>query len=336
MLGADKIRIEPSHCRNQRIRGANCAECESVCPQSAIRLDGGGRPALTGTCVNCGLCAAVCPARAIGWTQAPRFPLTIADGEAAVYCTKVKCDGYADCLGGLSAWELAYLALHARVKLVMDAKRCAACNVGVSRQVERQTANANQFLSRLKAPPIQITAQSTVDAEKMNRRDLFGFFLTKMKQTIAVALPMSDGDADYRALLVGALRQRIRDCSGSAAPLFYGIDVSRSCKLCGACVKACKHEALKIAPAEESAALTLYHDQRRCVGCGVCEEICRAKAIAINPARSRLRALCDGPVQALSKPSVPCATCGAQIIADAAQVCAACARKRAKKIQSIY
>lgn len=337
MIGADVIKIDTDLCLNQRIRDAGCQLCANICAKQAIVVDDAGQPRLNGECISCGLCMLVCPSQAIQWMQTVRYPLTQIDGTADVYCTKMKCDGYVPCLANLAVEELVYLALKTKVNLCIDQKVCVSCNRDIYTYVQQNVEKANQFLAKLQVKPIQYKFKQQEQTAQINRRELFSFFFTKMKQSIAQALPIETEASNYRKMLVRELQTKSVLQDDNAAPLFSGIKQIADCTMCGACERSCRNQALKIVWQEEQNVVQLKHDEARCMGCGVCMKICPEKVLDVSMENSHLAMLCQGSQQVVAtKILKTCTKCGKKIIEDGANICKECERKAHISLQDIY
>lgn len=338
MFGADEILVKQLLCLNQRICSYNCAKCQAICPQNAIEINKEtGIVTMNSQCTNCGLCLSECPAQAIVWKHFMRYPLKIHDEKVEVFCTKIKCDGYASCLANLSEYELAYLAMKAEVHLCIDKSMCMKCNPNLIRHIDRQIKRVNSFLTKVKLNPIKIFWQQDQAEGEMNRRELFQFFFTKLKQSIGEVLPIADKLSDYRILLVEELQRNFAESMGDAAPFFQGAKGLQACTMCGACVRACRNKALQIVINQEENRSELLHDQTLCTGCNVCSIICPEKAIEISAEHSRLESIGKNKPTLVSERALKlCETCGATIIEGVHKVCPDCQRKQDKKLQDIY
>jgi MinD superfamily P-loop ATPase len=338
MLGADEILVKQLLCLNQRICSHNCAKCQEICPQNAIEINKEtGIVTLNSHCTNCGLCLSECPAQAIVWKHFMRYPLKIRDEKAEVFCTKLKCDGYASCLVNLSEYELAYLAMKAELHLCVDKAVCMKCNPNIIGHIDRQIKRVNSFLAKVKLKPIEFSWQQDQAVGEMNRRELFQFFFTKLKQSIGEVLPIANQLSDYRILLVEELQRNFAESTGDAAPFFQGAKGLQACTMCGACVRACRNKALQIVIDGATNSYALRHDQTLCTGCNVCSIICPEKAIEISADHSSLESIGKNkPTLVIKKALILCEICGATIIEGVHKVCPDCRRKQDKKLQDIY
>ena len=338
MSGANEILVEQLLCVNQRVCSQNCTKCQAVCPQNAIEINPQtGSVTLSSACTHCGLCIIECPAQAIYWHNLMRYPLKINEGKIEIFCTEIKCDGYASCLANLNEYELSYLALKAEVILCIDQAVCMQCNPTIAPHIHKVVDRVNQFLANLDVRPITFSVQQKKIAEQINRRELFSFVFTKLKQSISEVLPAVEKTSEYRSLLVNELQQRFAEAKGTVAPLFSGAKGLVNCTLCGTCVRACRNKALHIAIDQEQNHGELQHDQTVCTGCGICSILCMEKAIEISTESSSLESIGKNKPTLVSKRSLSiCKTCGTVIIEDTQMFCQDCRRKQNKKIQDIY
>lgn len=338
MMGADEILIEQSLCINQRIRDSHCDICKEICPQKAIEINTeNGSVQINAACTSCGLCLANCPAEVFTWENNVRYPVKIREGKLELFCTKTKCDGYAACLAQVNVYELAYLAFHAEVILCIDQAVCRQCNPKVFEHIYGMVERVNQFLVKLNLQPIVFSVQEKKIAEQINRRELFSFVFTKLKQSVAEVLPVEHKSVEYRRMLIAAIAQRFPEIRGVAAPLFWGAKSLGACNLCGTCVRACRQKALQIVRNEEKNYLILQQEQRLCIGCGACASLCPQKTLEISTENSSLESIAKNkPAILLERPMRYCESCGAAIIEAAQVLCENCRRKQNKKIQDIY
>jgi MinD superfamily P-loop ATPase len=338
MIGANEILVQQLLCLNQRICSHKCAKCQAICPQNAIEMNQKtGIVTLNGDCTNCGLCIIECPAQAIGWQNIMRYPLKINDGEIEIFCTEIKCDGYAPCLANLNEYELAYLAVKAEVVLCLDQTVCVECRPNIVKHLYKMVERVSCFLANLDIKPITFSGQQKKIAEQINRRELFSFVFTKIKQSISEVLPAVQNPSDYRSLLVTELQQRFTEVKGMAAPLFKGAKGFDNCTMCGTCVRACRNKALQIVMDQEKNRSELLHNQTLCTGCNVCSIVCPEKAIEISVENSSLESIArNKPTLVIAKPLTICETCGKAIIEEVQMVCQDCRRKQDKKLQDIY
>lgn len=338
MSGTNEILVQQLLCLNQRICSHNCAKCQVICPPNAIEINRKtGNVTLSSACTHCGLCIIECPAQAIGWQNLMRYPLKINEGKIEIFCTKIKCDGYAPCLANLNEYELAYLALKAEVILCLDQAACTECNPTIAPHIHKIVERVNQFLANLDVQPITFSIQEKKIAEQINRRELFSFVFTKLKQSISEVLPAVQKISDYRSLLVSELQQRFAEAKGTAAPLFRGAKGLANCTLCGTCVRACRNKALQIVMNQEKNLGELQHDQSVCTGCGICSILCPEKAIEVSTENSSLESIGKNkPLIVSERPLNSCKTCGTAIIESTQMVCQECRRKQNKKMQDIY
>lgn len=327
--------VKKEMCLNYRIKDAQCRVCMDACPKRALRV-GEGDAAFGQACDQCGICARRCPAGAIGWEDAPRYPLESKDGKAEVYCRKLKCDGYVGCLAHLNEYELVYLALQAEIILCYDEKACRACRGGTADEIQTLVRRANIFLRKIGGYSVAVAHKDKQAAEQLSRRELFGFLFAKAKRSLADVLPAARQDTDYRRLLLGALSQRQATETENAAPLFFGLEAS-GCTLCGVCIKICKNKALTIEMEEGSGAAYLKHSQSLCTGCGACEKICPVHALRLSDTHSRLsavRALL--PMAIAAAKAAKCTRCGAFLPGMEGTLCGSCRLRENKKMQAIY
>lgn len=338
MIGADEILIEQSLCINKRVRSSHCEKCKERCPQKAIEISKeAGIIQLNTECINCGLCLVECPAQVFAWKNSMRYPLKIHEEKIELFCTEIKCNGYAPCLANLNEYELTYLATKAEVFLCLDQKACIECRPNIAEHIYKMVERVNQFLANLCVKPIVFSLQQKNSVEQINRRELFSFFFTKLKQSIGEALPANQKPSDYRSLLVAELQQRFADAKGTAAPLFRGAKGLESCTMCGTCVRACCNKALQIVVDQERNRCELQHDQTLCTGCGVCSIICSEKAIEVSVENSSLASIGKNKPTLVSERSLNiCKTCGTAIIEGAQMVCSDCRREQNKRMQDIY
>jgi ferredoxin len=338
MLGAGEILVKQLLCLNQRVCNHNCAKCQEICPQNAIEINKEtGIVTLNSHCTNCGLCLSECPAQAIAWKHFMRYPLKIHDEKAEIFCTKIKCDGYASCLANLNEYELAYLAMKAEVYLCIDKELCMECNPNIIGHIDRLIKRVNDFLAKLPRKSIQFSWQQSQAVGELNRRELFQFFFTKLKQSIGEALPIASQLADYRILLVEELQRNFADSTGDAATFFHGAKALEACSMCGACLRACRNQALQIVMDAEKNVYALKHDQTLCTGCKVCSIICPEKAIEISAEHSSLESIGKNKPTIVSERALRvCEICGAAMLEGVQKACPDCRRKQDKKLQDIY
>lgn len=338
MSGANEILVEQLLCVNQRVCSHTCTKCQAVCPQNAVEINPiTGNVTLSSACTHCGLCIIECPAQAIYWHNLMRYPLKINERKIKIFCTEIKCDGYASCLANLNEYELAYLALKAEVILCLDQAVCMQCNPMITSYIHKIVERVNQFLSNLDVRPITFSVQQKKIAEQINRRELFSFVFTKLKQSISEVLPTVEKTSEYRSLLITELQQRFTEAKGTAAPLFRGAKGLVNCTLCGICVRACRNKALHIVIDQDKNRGELQHDQTVCTGCGICSILCPEKAIEISTESSSLESIGKNKPALVRERSLSnCKMCGTAIVEGTQMVCQDCRRKQNKKMQDIY
>lgn len=340
MISADTIEIESSLCLNGRIRNRNCTVCIETCPQKALipKDTTGDEISVDSNCTNCGMCAVKCPAGAIRQVHSVRHLLRSKDGTVDLYCTEMKCDGYVACLAGVDGYELAYLALLARINLCIDEVLCNQCNPSAYAQLKAQIERVNCFLEKISVAPIHLSMRRKEQLEELGRRELFGFFFTRIKQSIAKVLPLTESNADYRALLVQTLQKEIPGALGNAAPLFWGVQVLSECTMCGACMRACRNGALSIILDEKNSKGHLRHDQSSCSGCGACVALCPNRALERSVNYSKLQCICAMlPDIVVARELMNCQTCGRLVTpVTGIAFCLECQRKQRKRLQAIY
>lgn len=225
-------------CLRRRFRRSTCSACVEVCPTAALTLTEEG-PALDDIkCLSCADCLFVCPAQAID-----NIPLPVRYHRQQRLVAPLTA--HPASMDELLLWHAQH---HIRgLEIDMDSQPGWALAI----------ATLNLRLRALNEPLWQIFPPGP---EAMNR----------LRQRF---LPNGSAEkASAQALPEAAARRRAFPRYSEFTPL----PDPQKCLLCGACARACPHDALKLDErAFQIAAVS-------CTGCGICQAVCPAQAIAVT------------------------------------------------------
>lgn len=342
--GVEHIHVNQQHCLNSRIREVNCRKCETVCPKRNVKVtisDTENPVFLKDSCTGCGLCAAVCPAGAISTEYRLPEKLKLNAGAVELTCNKQQLDGGVDCLGMLDAYSLTYIGMKTEsLRVVLDSRRCEACNPGIPAAIRQTVSTANIFLRKLSRPAIKFASQHGKPESVIGRRDLFAFCFSRARETLLNVLPLTlECDKSAREGLVELIAvQEAKDATFSsldAAPLFWGARVDRKCKLCGICVRTCKKEALVLTADKKRQQVKLLHNQSKCIGCMACRLLCPSNSLDIQTDLSSIRSVGSRlPVVVASGKC--CSRCGESLLDSEQLQCEKCRQEKTPFLQAIY
>lgn len=337
MLETKNLKVECRLCLNQRLKAESCSICQDSCHLNAIVVDDStGSISINDQCNACGLCVNSCPSQAFSWTNTTRYPLQCKDGSVNIYCQKVNCEGYVQCLANLNVYELVYLALHRELTIYIDTQECNNCNIAVMAMVKSICQDVNEFLKKIDKSIINLQYKQKADLENVNRRQFFSVLFTKLKQSVIETLPLPTEVTDYRSLVIEEINKLALAENSDAAPLFWGMKVSDKCAMCGMCTKICKNNALRLI--EVGLNGSLQYNQDRCIGCGACIKLCPTKAMEISKSYSRLGSIGKEKFTTVNTCLLTkCRVCKSNFIdRQETGLCDSCQRKAANKPQAIY
>lgn len=263
---------------------ANCSRCEEICPQKAISQHAIDAEA----CDGCGLCTAVCPTGAVvaHVDYAKGLQELMEKEKPLLICQDVRKSDF-PCLGFLNRRVLWSLARDKDIYLELS--HCAACRPAVHDWLKQEADACNEelraegveqrvHLVRVK----EDTRQKQAFMERgVARRGLFHALFHAARDEVeavekrqAVAFGVHFDAAVF-------VKERVGDLSaGETPPLFYGLDVGKSCNACGLCASVCPEDALSCNWATK---VVTFHPLR-CTGCGICTKTCGQNALRILPA----------------------------------------------------
>ncbi|MCI8401149.1 MAG: 4Fe-4S binding protein [Lachnospiraceae bacterium] len=332
--------LQKDACINQRQRRMSCDACARICPEQVFSGVPATAPDWT-RCTDCGLCVSACPSRALAPScESHKKYLEGRDLSRTVLIgckdDPQECHLKVACLASLP-WELiAYLALHTKVVLYLNA--CPQCTrTGNWEQLRVNLRQVMIFLGEEEYSRRILLLQGRTYEEEIpsfSRRHLFSQLTKTMTRAALDLVPKlpgeKDGDGDgliYRYLLSQALAEHTGDAGASprvqSMPESPAVSGSNSasvhrtytvslpqftdqCYGCGSCITLCPGKALQLS--EEAGGLrTMYITPWRCSACGLCETVCRQNGVTA-PRPFALERMSIQPLVNIH--TVSCSVCG--------------------------
>lgn len=298
------LTVAPSRCLRMRYAESGCARCATVCPASAIGLEG-GLELLERNCTGCLACTAACPSgaleaqadfgRLIAALASHPFPVLVVGcgkGGASIHHRL-------PCLGMLSAEHLLALYAAGGAAVQLYAVGCGACPAGS--MLAGLTARLRQTGESCGLPLGErvrvVTDGREIDfrEEALDRRGFFQSFRKLAFQGIATALAppsterqtlsyMDKSLPERRVLLNAAIASLPGEGAAAVRKGFsFSIAFGAACDGCLGCVRACPTEALAEPGGDSQETRPPLFDPERCSGCGLCAEFCLSGAIRLEP-----------------------------------------------------
>lgn len=329
-------------CVRTRSVAARCQACVDVCPHGAVTLAGPRNSVQVklDTCTSCGLCQGECPTGAFsGVLDVTAWMETLPPGPLILGCGQ-----HVECLGSVSAEELATVALR-HGALRVDVGGCARCrSTGrTPGAYAARVAGAQAFLHGIgstAAVTLVVKAAAPVKPVAQDRRG----FLSRLvpgglsRQTTGeiVFQPQALRPALLRLQAPTQRREQLRatlhafpptgraDPVDDAEAVFTSSKVlnTTTCTVCNLCVNTCPTGALTFGAAKD----TLRFDEAACVRCGTCHDVCEPLALTRERRVDVAHVAAGGP-RPLGRLNVKnCGECGVLFRHDGGDVlCPRCA-----------
>jgi len=284
--------LDTSRCVRNRHFKASCRACAAACPRDAITID---RHVHIGeeSCSECGICSAACPTGALAGAA---DALDAAIGRlAAIPAQSVGCRqvlaGFGDtrlrCFGGLSARDLAAMAILTERPLVINVAPCGKCPAGpdvipLLRKRLESVAAAGVLGSR----PLPVLRadfgpgpESPTGASRRGFLSLFARAASQARQ--------SDGAPqrtrrERHQVAADRVDQDMRPWL--LADTLFTPHKLASCNDCCRCALVCPSGALQRTRRNGRKLLTVTADA--CTGCGLCIDMCPLDALDVPSAHS--------------------------------------------------
>lgn len=302
------VRFDPHRCLRSRLSSNTCDRCMTSCRSGALRLSGRQVVFAPERCTGCMSCVAECPndAFACGFDLSS-LPRTLRDSKGAgpilLSCGQPGGDDKqitVPCLGLLSEPVLAALVASTPRELLLDTRRCAACdNSHVPALLEERIQGLIHATGRSSVPKIRCaTEDKKVDAgrgtERRSLLRLVGNTIRDLGKEASSSLVASDqqkataGEGGKTPVLTSRLLldtlDLLREDAGpgreALLTYLYSLEASETCDLCPLCTGMCPTGALfRRTDGSEKA---LVFTGVRCSGCGLCVAFCRKKALTLR------------------------------------------------------
>ena len=289
--GGKALRVHPERCVHTRFEQAACTACVGACPTSAWQLDDDGLQLNTALCDDCGLCTAACPQEALSLHN----PLLAAEveGERQVL---VACErsgvsagaGVVACLHSLSVRALARLVAEGMSAIVTASGDCENCSRGAGERLERRLQGLTRVLRSRGSDEFKHHAHPASAWQALRQRvgqstgHSPGHFLERrrflrggLRQITRLAYGVEEVDPQTEPRPVSAL---LGGGNRGIAEWRPRLD-EETCDGCGACVRLCPTQALRLDDAQGHYEVVPDH----CTGCRVCAEVCTNNAITQQP-----------------------------------------------------
>ena len=329
IIDADRTRCVQLRAKNSVV----CKDCLSVCPSFAISVTSNDVVIDSEKCTECGICCKACKTGVFTHKNFKEYDfynkLSVQSGKqghVVISCLKCNTPNQKNilsvpCLGCVDTVALMWSIACGAKKIHLHYNDCAKCETGggvdaVTHEIENTKKTLGSFLSRNDIElfvtdqiyqPTSDIEQLPSNDEAITRRELFGYFKKRTKNSIAQALNYISETNEVHLPPPGAvikskieLPPKKRYFTRAIKEIFPHLDESANileskyagivlidgdkCNLCGVCYKLCPTGALK--------EITRINDQgfsqkvgislhlNECLKCNLCIELCTAKAVS--------------------------------------------------------
>lgn len=341
--------LQADACINHRQRRTACHTCTDLCPEQVFTSVPKETPNWL-RCTDCDRCVSACPSRALASSMDTRKKYL--EGRDLSHTLVIGCRAEQQpcqlkvaCVAALP-WELlAYLALHTKVVLYLNA--CAQCDQAGSWELLRQ--NLKEVLRFVGEDIFQKNilliqgGSYQEEAPSYSRRDIFSNLSKAMTRAALELVPKLPGEGEsdseglfYRYLLADTVYKRYQACRAgeqtASSPIpTYPVSLPKfteNCHGCGSCITLCPGKALQLSEPKDGVR-TMYITPWRCTACGLCSTVCRSGGVE-TPRPFVLKHMHQQPLVNLRIPSCP--LCGGVIPPGAKDgLCIVCSQRQKRK-----